>query len=88
MAQKQNDKETLLCTYKECRKRQTAEYGEFCKAHYPKQYRIEITMTEYGYVDVWASDKYRAKERAEEESNNGGFVGVNSDALIGKVTLK
>ena len=34
MAQIQNEKEVLLCTYKEC-KRIQSEDGEFCELHYP-----------------------------------------------------
>lgn len=35
MSQKQNEKDTLLCTHKACKKLQTAD-GEFCEKHYPR----------------------------------------------------
>jgi hypothetical protein len=35
MSQKQNEKDTLLCTHKACKKPQT-EDGEYCEKHYPR----------------------------------------------------
>jgi hypothetical protein len=50
-----------------------------------KHYRVEMTMKEYGYVDVRARDEEEAIELAEQVSNEGGFVGTNSECEIGEV---
>ena len=53
-----------------------------------KKYRVEVTMTEYGYVEVEASadaDEADIRTLADEECNNGGFVGVNSEGIIGDI---
>lgn len=50
-----------------------------------KKYRIAVTMTEHGYVEVQAENKAEALEKAQEESDSGGFVGINSEGSIGEI---
>jgi hypothetical protein len=47
-----------------------------------KKYRVEIDMIEHGYVDVEAESVQEATNKATEISNEGGFVGINSEARI------
>ena len=51
-------------------------------------YRIGITIHEKGYVEVEATNEKEALELAEEESNNGGFIGYNSYSEIEKILEK
>ncbi len=46
MAQKQNPKTELLCTYKKCRELQNAENGEYCYKHYLKLYGVSKMLPE------------------------------------------
>lgn len=47
-----------------------------------KKYRVLVDIIEHGYVDVEANDKQEATDKAEDEINNGGFVGNNSDVEL------
>lgn len=49
MAQRQNKKKSLLCTYKNCKNLQTAD-GEFCKKHYPYNNMINCSTKTDTYL--------------------------------------
>lgn len=56
----QNEKDTLLCTHKACKKPQT-EDGEYCEKHYPKVKGVLCYCTDAGlsvphYTDDHSSD--------------------------------
>lgn len=47
-----------------------------------KIYRIAVTNTERGYIEVKAATTEEAYDKAYEENNNGGFVSYNTDTHI------
>ena len=54
------------------------------------KYRINITMIENGFVDIEAEaglDEATLRTLADEEAQNGGFIGTNSHAEIGEVII-
>lgn len=50
-----------------------------------KIYRVAVDMIETGYVEVKATSMEEALFLATEESDNGGFIGYNSSAVVGEV---
>ncbi len=51
MAQKQNEKEALLCTFEECKELQGAD-GEFCETHNPSRLYKAFQLTTVCRADL------------------------------------
>jgi hypothetical protein len=51
------------------------------------KYRVLIDMVEHGFVEVEAENEDEATEKGIEESNEGGFIGGNSEAIVIGVEL-
>lgn len=70
MAQKQNEKEALICTKGNCKKLQT-EDGEFCENHFPpklfslnsEEISIIVSDVEYFIDDLSENDFMSEKSR-------------------------
>ena len=73
MAQKQNNKKALVCTFGKCKELQTGE-GEFCKKHFPikiskmKHYFVNFEVDE-GVPDYEFVIKAESLSKAREKAN-------------------
>lgn len=64
MTQKQDEKEVLLCTYKDCEEPQGGE-NEFCIDHQYKAYKVIWEVSKYAEVEA------QSEEDAIEKVNDG-----------------
>ena len=64
MTQKQNSKEALKCTYKDCQELQTGD-GEFCEEHIFKDYIVQWEVLKEAVIEA------QSEEDAIEGVSNG-----------------